>query len=110
MTDMNYMLASARDDTIKLLDLRMNQVMLTCRWVTALIRHHHHPQKPYHLVQQDTAFYFISHLPQLTDRLYIISLSADGFKVAMDHTRASFRYQALLVHVFCVNKIIVYSI
>ncbi|XP_068685907.1 autophagy-related protein 16-1-like [Montipora foliosa] len=44
--DMNYMLASARDDTVKLLDLRMNQVMLTC--------------------------------------------SADGFKVAMDHTRASF--------------------
>ncbi|KAJ7392633.1 hypothetical protein OS493_010284 [Desmophyllum pertusum] len=44
--DMNYMLASARDDTVKLLDLRMNQVMSTC--------------------------------------------SADGFKVAMDYTRASF--------------------
>lgn len=44
--DMNYMLASARDDTVKLLDLRMNQVMSTC--------------------------------------------SADGFKVAVDYTRASF--------------------
>jgi len=44
--DMNCMLASARDDTVKLLDLRMNQVMSTC--------------------------------------------SADGFKVAMDYTRASF--------------------
>ncbi|XP_029186778.2 autophagy-related protein 16-1-like isoform X2 [Acropora millepora] len=44
--DRNYMLASARDDTVKLLDLRMNQVMSTC--------------------------------------------SADGFKVATDHTRASF--------------------
>lgn len=46
LTDMNYMLASARDDTVKLLDLRMNQVMSTC--------------------------------------------SADGFKVAVDYTRASF--------------------
>jgi len=44
--DRSYMLASARDDTVKLLDLRMNQVMSTC--------------------------------------------SADGFKVATDHTRASF--------------------
>jgi len=33
LTDMNCMLASARDDTVKLLDLRMNQVMSTCRWV-----------------------------------------------------------------------------
>jgi len=45
--DLNYMLAStAGDDTVKLLDLRMNQVMSTC--------------------------------------------SADGFKVAVDYTRASF--------------------
>ncbi|XP_073255393.1 autophagy-related protein 16-1-like [Porites lutea] len=44
--DLNYMLASARDDTVKLLDLRMNQVISTC--------------------------------------------FADGFKVAMDYTRASF--------------------
>ena len=37
--DMNYVLASAKDDTVKLLDLRMNQVMSTCRLVLCRIVH-----------------------------------------------------------------------